>query len=231
MQHRSMNGEASENQVPFTGKKGMQMKSEVRSLMTEKRGRRVFLMAATLAILSVVGAGTAQASPPPPLSFSIIDPVGDQQGTIDVTGMHMSWKPNNGHYTIVLTADTAHPFTGQFRVNINVYNPSAPAGFSLFSDTLNDYGLGSTTTTTLTLTGSNATLKHWNAGDQVATHSFGLNGGPLGNPPGVSLFRSSVVNLPFSFLTNEDVIGVNDQSWNGFYMTDTSGAATIAVGP
>jgi hypothetical protein len=228
---RSIDGEASEKQILATCKKGMQMKSDVRSLTKKILGRRVFLTVATLAILSVMAIGTLQAKgPPPSLTFSISDLQGDQRGTIDITRMDMNWKPNNGKYTIVLTADMAHPFTGQFRVNINVYDPSAPSQSSLFSDTLNDYNLGSTTTTTLTLTGSDPTLKHWNAGDQVATHSLGLNNGPLGNPPGVSLFRSSVSNH-LTFLADEDVIGVNDQSWNGLYMTDPSGTATIAVGP
>jgi hypothetical protein len=204
----------------------MQMKSDVRSWTKAKLGRRVFSTVAILAILSVVAIGTLQAKGPPSFTFSITDPVGDQTGTIDVTGMVMTFD-HNGAFTIDLTADAAHPFTGQFRVNINVYNPSAPAQSSFFSDNVNDYDLGSTTTTTLSLTGSNLTLKHWKAGNQVATHSLGLNHGPLGNPPGVSLFRSSVANLPFTFLTSEDVIGVNDQSWNGSYMTDTSGTATI----
>jgi hypothetical protein len=74
----------------------MQMKSGVRSLMTEKWGRRVFLTVAILAILSGVAVGTLQAKgTPPPLSFSISDPAGDQTGTIDVTGMGVTFDPNN----------------------------------------------------------------------------------------------------------------------------------------
>jgi hypothetical protein len=148
----------------------------------------------------------------------------------------MTFEQKHGNYTITLTADPAHPFVGQFRVDINLFNATR---ISLFSDICsqcdvfgihknpgNDFDL-STPTTTLTLTGKDPTLLGWQAGDQVATHSLGTGGGPLGNPPGASLFRSSVASLPLTFLDHEDVIGVNDQSWNGSYMTDTSGAATI----
>jgi hypothetical protein len=191
----------------------MQMKRDVRSLTTKKLGRAVFPTVAILAILGVVAVGTLQAGPPPSSvrTFSITDPGGDQRGAIDVTTMVMTFNQKNGKYQIVLTADAAHPFSGQFRVNINVYNPSAPAANSLFSDNVNDYDLGSNTATSLTLKGGDQALKDWNAGNQVATNSYA----GLENPPGVSLFRSAVNNFPLTPLTNEDMIGADDQSWDG----------------
>lgn len=220
--------------------KGDLMNRDVRSLTKEKLGRRVLRTVATLAILSVVAISTPQAGPAPPLTFSIVDPVADQRGTIDVTGMKITWTPN-GKYAIELTADPANPFTGQFRININVYNPSSTSSAKVFRHVCSqcqkfgnmnksDFDLGSATTTTLTLSGGDPELKLWKAGDQVATNSYA----GLGNPPGSSLFRSSVNTqpLPGTFLTNEDMIGADDQTWDGVSTWDgSSGLATIVVGP
>src|SRR4051812_11191374 len=109
------------------------MKANVRSFTKGMFGRRLRPVAIA-AILSVVAAGALQAMQASPRTLTFSDPVGDQLGSIDVTGMVITFKQNNGAYTIVLTADAAHPFTGQFRVSINLYNPSAPAGQSVFQD-------------------------------------------------------------------------------------------------
>jgi hypothetical protein len=226
-------------------KEGMRMKSDsmngdVRPLTKEKLGRRVLQMVGALAILSVVATGTPQAAQS--LTFSIADPAGDQKGTIDVTGMTMTWTPSNGKWDIVLTADPAHPFTGQFRVNIHVYNPNSTSSGKVFQYVCSqcqkfgnmnksDIDLGSATTTTLTLSGNgNQEIKLWMAGDPVATNSYA----GLGNPPGSSLFRSSVnvQPVPGTFLTHEDMIGADDQTWDGNATWDgSSGLATIVVGP
>jgi hypothetical protein len=238
MRHRLMNREASEQQIPIACKKGMQMKGDVRSLTKEKLGRRVLHTVAILAMLSVGAIGTLQAGPPPHpiLTFSIPDPVGDESGAIDVTGMQMTFDQKTGDYTIDLTADAAHPFSSQFRVNINVFNADAPPKYSLFQDVCrqcdtfdikansgNDFDLP-TSSLTLRLIGTSRTLKYWNPDNRVATTTWA----GLGNPPGASLFRSSVLNLPLTSppLTNEDVIGYNDQTGDG-----SSGVAIIAVSP
>jgi hypothetical protein len=169
-----------------------------------------------LAILTFTVIATAQAEP---LVFSFADPVGDHTGMIDVTGMSFDFDNATGDYTVTLTATAANPFAGQFRVNINLFNPDAIAAGSFFSDTFNDYNLASATTS-LTLTGTNPHLLAWHAGDRVATNSF-----PFGDPPGVTLFRSSVTNFPIGFLTNEDPIAYGA----GGFTTITPPVLTVAL--
>jgi hypothetical protein len=116
--------------------------------------------------------------------------------------MVMNFDDVTGSYEITLTADAAHPFVGTFRININLFNPDAA---TVFKDVSNDFSLTSPTTT-MTLSGSDLALTTWQVGQRVFTNS--LAGTP--NPPGTSLFRSSVNNFPLSFLTNEDVIAFQD---------------------
>jgi hypothetical protein len=199
----------------------------------------------TLAGLTVVG--TAHAGGPPSKlcsTLSFTDPVGDQLGTVDVTGMVMTFD-SQGNYEITLTADSAHPFFGQFRVNLNLYNPDAPLvtkknGFisQVFQAVCNkcdgydktnasDFNVTSPTTT-LTggiLKGKDPALTYWGFGDRVAA---GTAGG-LGNPPGASFFRSAVDNFVSSsstggFFDNEDTIAY-DNCGTGC----SSGAGTIAT--
>jgi len=169
-----------------------------------------------LAILTFTVMATAQAEP---LVVSFADPVGDYTGTIDVTGMSFDFDNTTGNYTITLTATTANPFVGQFRVNVNLFNPDAIAADSLFSDASNDYNLAAATTS-LTLTGTNPHLLAWHTGDRVATNSF-----PFGDPPGVTLFRSTVTNFPIGFLTNEDAIAYG----TGGFKTITPPVLTVAL--
>jgi hypothetical protein len=151
-----------------------------------------------LAILSLTLGSTAQADR---LTFSYTDPVGDQTGAIDVTKMTVFFDNATGRYGIVLRSTAANPFVGQFRVNINLFNPDTAPSSSLFQDVVNDFNLA-TATTKLTLRGTNVNLLAWNAGDRVATNTLA----GLGNPPGGSFFRSQVTNFPLGFLTNEDAI-------------------------
>ena len=116
----------------------------------------------------------------------------------------MNFDAVTGDYDIVLTADAANPFVGDFRININLFNPDVGTTAldpSFFGDTVNDYALTSPTTT-ITLAGTNSVLLSWDVGDRVFTNSLK----ETGNPDGVSLFRSTVSNFPVGFLTNEDVI-------------------------
>ena len=138
----------------------------------------------------------------PRLEIAVSDPVGDNTGPIDVTQMSMTWDAGTGDYEITLTSDPAHPFDGAFRININLFNVDDP---SAFNDTGNDFVLAASTDA-LVLTGSASVLTRWDVGDDVHTNSLG--GTP--NPPGTSLFRSSVTTPPFAFLTNEDVIAYAD---------------------
>jgi hypothetical protein len=141
------------------------------------------------------------------LQISFDDMMGDAFGTFptDVVNLTMTFDDTTGAYDIILTTTNANLFTGNFRVNVNLFNPDTGSTSlypSLFSDTTNDFSL-TLPTNTLVLSGTASSLLEWKAGDQVASHS--LNGGELGNPGGISLFRTAVG--AGGFLTNEDVIG------------------------
>jgi len=132
------------------------------------------------------------------LSLTFVDPVGDNTGPIDVTQLSMTFDNTTGAYEIVLTATSEAPFQGPFRIVVNLWNPTASA---FFSSGINDFDL-STGLTVIRLTGTSGALLAWGAGDVVATNTLA----GLGNPPGISFFRTTVATPPFGFLTNEDAI-------------------------
>lgn len=135
------------------------------------------------------------------LTISFADPVGDNTGPIDITGLLMTFDNATGNYSITLSTTNANPFVGQFRVNVNLFNPDVPATESFFTATTRDFNLSSATTN-LVLTGGNSNLLTWRAGNRVATSTEA----GLGNPPGASFFRTSVSSFSLTFLTNEDAI-------------------------
>lgn len=167
----------------------------------------VFALIALLVLQLGVAVAHAQG---PNLSFTFVDPVGDHTGEIDVVSMEFRFDNTTGDYEIVLTANPAFPFTGYFRININLFNPDTGFGTqrfpSVFNDVANDFNQ-SYSTTTITLSGTNPCLVYWEAGDRVATNSE-----PFGNPDGTALFRSTVTNFPIGFLTNEDAIAYGNVS-------------------
>jgi hypothetical protein len=202
------------------------MKNKVQPSMKTLR-RSVLQIAILVGIFSFTVASTAQAR-----TISYIDPVGDQKGTIDVIGMVMTFT-KTGHYQIVLTASADHPFVGEFRVNINLYNPDVPKSAARFFSAVckncavfdpainhSDFNLAASTTTLTLAKGKSKVLKSWDAGDHVASNSVA----GLGAPAGVSFFRSSVANMPFTFLTNEDTIGYDNTNADGV----TFGVAVIS---
>jgi hypothetical protein len=137
-----------------------------------------------------------------PLALAVEDPIGDNTGLTDLTGMTLRFDPQTGIYELELVASAAQPIQGEFRVNINLFNPSRQ---SFFDDTVNDFNL-QTPTTTLKLTGYHRALHGWMPGDEVHTNS--LRGTP--NPPGSTLFRSGISHFPMGFLNNEDTIAFAD---------------------
>jgi len=168
---------------------------------------RKYLTVLLFLVVFLCVAGQAKATL---LSFSITDPIGDNTGSIDVTSMLFSFDNTSGNYTIDLTADAANPFFGDFRININLFNPDTGTTAldpSFFSDTFNDFSL-STSNTAITLTGTSSRLLAWEAGDNVFTNSLA----GTGNPDGISLFRSAVNSFPLTFLSNEDTIAFADLS-------------------
>jgi hypothetical protein len=135
------------------------------------------------------------------LSFSYTDETGDLDftGGIDLHKVTMTFDNATGAYAIVLTTTDAAPFNGQFRINVNLFNPDAPTGMGWFTDNVRDFSLFAPTTS-ITLTGVRPFLQTWQAGQRVATNNL-----IFGNPPGVgvSAFRSNVLTRPF-FTGGED---------------------------
>src|SRR5437879_10945655 len=103
--------------------------------MNPSRSRLLLIAALALALAGLAGAGAAQGGGGPHviLGLSYTDPVGDQSGPVDVTGMLMTWDASTGAYTIMLTADAAHAFTGQFRIDVNLYERNPPTGVTFVS--------------------------------------------------------------------------------------------------
>jgi hypothetical protein len=143
-------------------------------------------------LLLVLCLAAALSLPAAELTFSYTDPIGDSTGTIDVTHMVVVFDNLTGNYKITLTSTVAQPFLGTFRVNINLFNPSRLQDHSFLQDVFNDYDL-TTPKTKLVLTGNDPDLLHWIAGDGVATNTAASGGQ---NPPGSSLYRTGVPNLP-----------------------------------
>jgi hypothetical protein len=137
-------------------------------------------------------------------AISVVDPANDTYGAfpIDVSQMDLVFDPANGDYQIVLRTYAGSPFLGTFRININLFDVDAGIPFG---DVLNDYDLASSTDSIL-LTGNAPQLATWQTGDRVYTNS--LAGTP--NPPGASLYRSSVSAPTSGFLDFEDVIAFAD---------------------
>ncbi len=129
------------------------------------------------------------------ISFSFRDPAGDSAGPIDVTRVNANFDNVTGAYRVLLSSSASNPFLGHFRVNLNLFNPDlgTNAQFPSFLPlNLIDFNLV-TAQTTLELTGVDARLSQWEAGQRVATNNV-----PFGNPSGVTQFASAVSVLPFS---------------------------------
>ncbi|MFN2398851.1 MAG: hypothetical protein ABR543_09480 [Gemmatimonadaceae bacterium] len=204
-------------------------------------GRRIATFSALASALVTFGCGEPTATSPQlpqapqpdlattatyPMTLSVLDPVGDQTGPIDVVSMVMNFDNTTGQYEIIITADTSHPFVGLYRVNINLYNPDVttyPVS-SFFSDAMNDSTI-TTPTTSIILTGTNSVLLAWNSGHRVFTNSLA----GTGNAPGISLFRSSVNGFPLGFLTNEDVIAFANLAQPATIQSATPAPIAVAI--
>jgi len=123
--------------------------------------------------------------------------------------MLLVFDGTTGEYSIDLLADAASPFEGDFRVNVNLYNPdtgTTSCNPSFFNDNMNDF-TSHPNSTLLTLTGTSPLLMEWQEGDRVATNTV-----PFGNPDCTSLFRSAVADLadPFArdFIADGPVFGI-----------------------
>src|SRR4051812_19603651 len=82
------------------------------------------------------------------LRVVLSDPIGDTTGRVDVVNVVMDFETATGAYTIRLTADSGHPFSGQFRINLNLFNPDTgilakDPGY--FQDNIRDFNLAYST--------------------------------------------------------------------------------------
>ena len=147
------------------------------------------------------------------LAEGITDPVGDHTGAVDATGLLLDIINDGGDYRITVSADAANPFLGEFRININLFNATLD---EYFQDVFNDFDEASPLTE-ITLTGNDPELTDWSDTHTIATSTFDGEG----NPDNVTLFRTSVADLPFApICVAEDIIGL-----------DGCGAAAIAEPP
>ena len=167
----------------------------------------------------VLTAVPAQATP---LILHFSDPVGDGTSTIDLSGMHLSFDNATGAYTILMTATSAKPFLGAFRLNVNLFNAdrdSELVNTGFFSDTLNDFNLDSSATE-MSWTGISLVLKNWHAGDRVAINesAFGVPAVFVGPPVSMTAFHTEVLDfLPDSI--SGPLWGGEDQVFGEPYST------------
>jgi hypothetical protein len=153
---------------------------------------KILMLSCTLAFLAVGLPLQAET-----LHFSFVDRVGDTgsatgpQARIDLTHMTFAFDRSTGKYEIRYFADPAKPFAGDFRLSTNLFNPGTGTrnpNPSLFSYTLNQYNLISTTA--VVLTGADSRLLSWDPGDSVANDSVSF-----GNPSGWSGFVTGLTDL------------------------------------
>jgi len=129
--------------------------------------------------------------------FTFSDPIDSFH--IDLTEMFFEFEKATGDYSIRFTADPAHPFDSDFRINVNLFNPDG-SPLALFQDHFNDFNL-SASTTTMILAGTNAMLLEWSAGDRVA-----VNWVPFGTPSGTFF---TAVSTPLPGMTYTDYLSLD----------------------
>jgi len=123
------------------------------------------------------------------LTFSFSDPLGDNTGDApDLSHLEFVFDNASGDYQIMSTATELHAFSGNFRLNINLFNSDLGTSQfpSFFSDTLNDFEL-STSTTEILLSGNDSRLLSWQEGQRVSVGSASF-----GAPQGITAFGSGV---------------------------------------
>jgi hypothetical protein len=174
---------------------------------TKERFMKTIIPISLLALLLIVLPALSFAVP---ITYTFSDPVGDNATTIDLTGMDFAFENSTGDYTITMYASSANPFSGQFRLNVNIFNPdtgTTAVDPAVFQDAANDFDLA-TPVTEIVLTGMNTHLLSWSDGDNIAVSTE--NG--LGNPDGSTRFETGVVRLdgvappPGGDSCNEDFI-------------------------
>ncbi len=126
--------------------------------------RRIRSFSAALVAVVLLGlGGPAQATPLTVTWFDVDDTLDAALGP-DLLAITLTFDTVTGDYTIRLTASTARPFAGNFRVNLNTFNVDDSSGFF---DNVNDF-VGVAPTTSFEFSDSSPLLLGWEAGDRVA---------------------------------------------------------------
>ena len=163
------------------------------------------LIAVVFSVLLLVPAGFQEAFADN-LSFDFTDPQGDVTNAPDILTVSVEFDNITGDYTVIVTADPANPFVGNFVFNLNLWNPDVdpvliapppPEGFAsaILSKTFNNHP----SDTILIYSDTNLRLTSWGAGDQVLSwHDQNDHPGT-----GTQLFSSGSVNFDFSSFRDE----------------------------
>jgi len=139
------------------------------------------------------------------LSFDFTDPQGDVTNAPDILTVSVEFDNITGDYTVIVTADPANPFVGDFAFFLNLWNPDVdpvlifvppPEVSAILSKTLNNHP----SNTILMFSGTNFDLIGWEAGDQVLSWHDQIDHPGTGN----SLFESITVNL--NSLSSRDIM-------------------------
>lgn len=155
------------------------------------------------------------------LTFTVVDPRGDQAGNIDVIRMEVDFDPVTGGYEIRLDTDPARPFHDDFRVNVNLFNATDTV---FFTDNVNDFDLASATSQ-LTLTDTSSLLVTWEPGDRVYTNDL------CSQRPDPSVFCSTfdVPRPPPGFLFRSGVLGPGFRTEDEIAFADYAQPAVVEV--
>jgi len=130
------------------------------------------------------------------LSFDFTDPQGDVTNAPDILTVSVEFDNITGDYTVIVTADPANPFVGNFIFNLNLWNPDVdpvlifvppPEVSAILSKTFNNHP----SDTILIYSDTNSRLTSWGAGDQVLSWHDQIDHPGTGN----SVFESGSVNF------------------------------------
>lgn len=163
---------------------------------------RIKALARVLAPLLMLVAGSAYCSHPLMVHFG--DPRGDSGGRVDVADMVMKYDNATGAYEISLISTADSPFVGQFRIDVNLFNPDTGTRSctpSWFADMGNDYDLANPVRE-ITLVGTSQNLLGWTLSDRVGT-----SGAPFGSPDCLGGFVSTVSDLPLISGDSDSIAG------------------------
>jgi len=122
--------------------------------------------AATLALcMQAANAG-------PAMSLQWSDPSGDASSVGDVASVSLSFDGGSGVWTATWLADPSHPFTGNVRFNLNLFDTALGELASASAPQLSldgFYNFGTSSASVFSYSGQSGYLSNWQPGDLVST--------------------------------------------------------------